>query len=199
MALKLPSLSLTQAQVAWSISLGQLPSKEVIDQMRYLRQLGVPFTDQEQGAGQGHHLIYGVDQLVEVGLAIYATRRGMKPREAAEYLLSERPFLRKSFRSILEKAAEGALDADWVRSRGRLRPTLDDEQFLRLHRRFRTLGVIEQATVDEVIEHGASLADLIERYPDGEVVLLVPLKKLMLQWIAWALQAPSSKRGRAAA
>jgi hypothetical protein len=44
-------LSLTHGQVAWALARGQPPSDQLIDQLRYLRQLGVPFSKAELGAG----------------------------------------------------------------------------------------------------------------------------------------------------
>ena len=43
--------SLTLGQVAWALARGQRPSDQLIDQLRYLRQLGVPFSKAELGAG----------------------------------------------------------------------------------------------------------------------------------------------------
>jgi len=36
-------LSLTHGQVAWALARGEPPAALLIDQLRYLRQLGVPF------------------------------------------------------------------------------------------------------------------------------------------------------------
>ena len=104
----IPLLALTQGQVAWTLSLGQPPSEQTIDQLRYLRQIGVPFSDAEQGGGRGYHLHYGYVHLVECALALFAIRRGRVPREAAKYLISGRkglrPLYRQAFRTLPDKA-----------------------------------------------------------------------------------------------
>jgi hypothetical protein len=46
--------------VAWALARGQPPSDQLIDQLRYLRQLGVPFSKAELGAGSGNRIRYGL-------------------------------------------------------------------------------------------------------------------------------------------
>src|SRR5689334_25033847 len=94
----LPHLSLSQGQVAWVLSLGQPPGKLLIDQMRYLRTLGVPFSAKELGAGRGNWLRSDYYQLVETGAAIAAIRRGMRPAEAAKVLVDNRSEIRALYR-----------------------------------------------------------------------------------------------------
>jgi hypothetical protein len=36
---------------------------------------------------------------------------------------------------------------------------------------------------------------MVERFPGGETRTLVPLKKLVLELVAWALEAPVTKPG----
>jgi len=71
-------------QVAWALARGQPPSEQLIDQLRYLRQLGVPFSKAELGAGSGHRIRYGFDHLIELGVAVFGLERGMRPREVAK-------------------------------------------------------------------------------------------------------------------
>jgi hypothetical protein len=55
--------------------------------LRYLRQLGVPFSKAELGAGSGNRIRYGFDHLIELGVAVFGLERGMRPREVARILI----------------------------------------------------------------------------------------------------------------
>src|SRR5215831_12019840 len=87
-------LSLTHGQVAWVLGRGQPPSAQLHDQLRYLRQLGVPFSKQELGGGRGNRIRYGLDHLIELGVALFGLQRGMTPREVAGILVDHRAELR---------------------------------------------------------------------------------------------------------
>lgn len=194
---KIPSLHLTHGQVAWALCGGQPPDRRTLDTLRYLRQLGVPFTEDELGIGRGNRLTYHYDHLIECAVALYAIRRGAKPRLAAGFLVGDRKTLRKLYRSTFLDRPEGAFDADWIESGGQIRPMLADEHFVRVHDRYAdTGGKVEQMTLDEVMSYHASLADLVERYPDG-VYPLVPLRRVILETVYWALRAPVTPPGRA--
>jgi hypothetical protein len=191
----IPVLQLTQGQVAWTLSLGQPPSKQTIDQLRYLRQIGVPFSEAELGGGRGYHVQYGYVHLVECGLALYAIRRGMVPREAAEYLISQRQTLRPLYRRAFRELPENALSGEWVKSRGKQGAILASSYDLRMHNRYsQTPGKIEVEMLPNP-QTGALPGDMVERFPDSESRLLVPLSRLVLEWTAWALEAPELKRG----
>lgn len=194
----IPHLNLTHGQVAWSLCSGRPPDRRTLDSLRYLRQLGVPFTDEELGIGRGNRLTYGFDHLTECAVAMYAIRRNMKPRKGAGFLVSEREALRQLIRGEFSKCPDTALDEPWVKSRGNIRPVDLDEYFIRLHERYADVdGKIEAMTMEEVITFEASLGDLVERYPDG-VYPLVPLRRVVLEAVAWALVAPVTPPGRVA-
>ena len=196
---RVPTLQLTHGQVAWALCSGQNPDRRTLDALRYLRQLGVPFTEEEQGTGRGNRLTYTFDHLIECAVAMYAIRRGMKPRQGADFLVGERKTLRKLYRSTFASAPPGALDAPWVLSRGKLGAVLDDEHFIRLHKRHAdTSGKIDAMSMDEVITFGATMFDQVERYAN-EVVALVPLRRVMYEALAWAALAPITPPGRVAA
>ncbi len=191
----IPRLHLTHGQVAWSICDGQVPDQRTLDAMRYLRQLGVPFDADEQGVGRGNRLTYHFDHLVECAVAMWAIRRGMKPRAAAGFLVNDRKSLRKLYRDNFRAMPEEALSADWVKSRGRSGAVMSDEQYMRLHPRYAESGNIEMMTIDEVMTYKATPGDLIERHAT-EVHPLLPLRKVMLEAVAWALVAPVTPPGR---
>jgi hypothetical protein len=128
-------LSLTHGQVAWALARGQPPSDQLIDQLRYLRQLGVPFSKAELGAGSGNRIRYRFDHLIELGVAVFGLERGMRPREVAKILVGHRAEFRRFFRDTLAALPEDAFMAEWVKSRGAMVPFIK-EKFLRLHDRY---------------------------------------------------------------
>jgi hypothetical protein len=193
---EIPRFKLTHGQVAWAICQGQKPDDQTLDALRYLRQLGVPFTEEERGVGRGNRLYYTFDHLIECAVAIFAIRRGVKPQMAASFLTGDRAVLRKLYRSEFRVCTDAALTADWVKSRGTIRPIMAGEQFIRLHEGFAERGgKIEMMTFDEIASYSASLGDLVERYPN-RLYPLVPLRRVMLEVVAWALEAPVTPPGR---
>jgi len=196
---QIPRLQLTHGQVAWSLCGGQPPDKRTLDALRYLRQLGVPFTKDELGVGRGNRLTYTFDHLVECAVAMYAIRRATKPSQAAQFLVLERNALRKMYREAFHECPEGALDAEWIKSRGHIVPTVSDERFIRVHDRYaETSGKIELMTMDEVMTFKAGIGDLVERH-SNDIYALVPLKRVMLEAVALSRIAPVTPPGRPAA
>jgi hypothetical protein len=169
--------------------------KKLVDEVRYLRRLGVPFDEEEVGSGRGHRIQYGFDELIELGVAVFGLYRRMRPREVAEMLVRERSMLRKAFRLAWHQQPDAALDASWVKSRGRQIPLLGSEVFLRLHDRYEeTPGTIEILRPEEM-RSASQLGLLGERYPGEEVRILLPLTRLMLELVAWAREAPETRPG----
>jgi hypothetical protein len=192
----MPKFNLTHGQVAWVISLGRLPEQKLLDQIRYLRQLGIPFDDAELGTGRGNRVRYKFDHLIEIGLGIAALRRGMAPREIAALLVGNRKELRRLYRRVYREQPAGAFDADWVKDRGRSVPVLIPETFLRLHDRFSdSPGKIERITQEEVRDP-MQLFSMVERYPGEKTRTLFPLSRLVIELVAWARIAPETPPGR---
>ena len=104
-------LSLTHGQVAWALARGQQPTAIQIDQLRYLRQLGVPFSKHELGGGSGNRIRYGFDHLIELGVALFGLQRGMAPREMAGILVEHRAELRRCYRDIVAALPVAAFEA----------------------------------------------------------------------------------------
>ena len=191
----IPSLHLTHGQVAWAICDGQPPDAKTTDQLRYLRQLGVPFTQNNLGVGRGNRLTYTYDQLIECGVAIWALRRGVRPRQAAEFLVANRTALRKLYRETLRAQPDAAIGAPWVRSRGKVIPTLANDNFIALYQTADRPGAtIELMTLAEALEFNAGFGDLVARH-GHDVQPLVPLGRLVIQLVTWALEAPNIKTG----
>lgn len=101
-----PKLNLTQGQVLWTLSRGMTPNLMLVDQLRYLRRLGVPFIKSELGSGKGNRVRYRYEHLVEVGVAVFALQRGMKPREVSKFLIEHRKYLRTLY-SMIKALAQG--------------------------------------------------------------------------------------------
>lgn len=191
----IPRLALTHGQVAWALCAGQSPDQVTIDRLRYLRQLGVPFGADEVGVGRGNRQTYRFEHLIECAVALWAMRRGAKPRTAAEYLTAERQHLRKLFREHFKDMPEAALTAEWIKSRGHIVPTIMGEGFLRLHARSTEVGIIKTMTLEEALNFKAALGDQAEYY-GNEVHALVPVRRVMLEAVAWAQIAPVTPPGR---
>jgi hypothetical protein len=187
-------LRLTHGQVAWALARGEPPSAQLIDQLRYLRQLGVPFSKAEPGSGSGNRLPYGFDHLIELGVAVFGLERGMRPREIARILVDHRAELRRCYRDTLAALPESAFEAEWVKSRGAV--PIMNEMFLRLHDRYcEQPGSFDLVPGDSLAAF-LQVATITERYPGGEVRTLLPLTRLVIELVAWAREAPEIRPGR---
>ena len=188
-------LSLTHGQVAWALARGRPPDALLIDQLRYLRQLGVPFSKSELGGGRGHRIRYGFDQLIELGVALFGLQRGMAPREVAGILVEHRAELRRCYRNIVAVLPAPAIEAEWVKSRGAVVPLMN-ETFLRLHDRYAERPGSCELVPGDPFALLQQFATVTERYPGGETRTLVPLTRLVIELVAWARVAPEIKPGR---
>jgi len=188
-------LSLTHGQVAWALARGQPPTALLLDQLRYLRQLGVPFSKSELGGGRGNRIQYGFDHLIELGVALFGLQRGMAPREVAGILVEHRAELRRCFRDIAAALPAAAFEAEWVKSRGAVVPLMN-EAFLRLHDRYAEQPGSYQLVPGDPFAMLQQFATVTERYPGGETRTLVPLTRLVIELVAWARAAPEIKPGR---
>jgi hypothetical protein len=188
-------LSLTHGQVAWVLARGQQPSALLLDQLRYLRQLGVPFSKEELGGGRGNRICYGFDHLIELGVALFGLQRGMAPREVAEILVEHRAELRRCYRDTAAALLASAFEQPWVKSRGAVVPIMD-EICLRLHDRYsERRGTFEVVPADGFAAL-MEIETITEKYPGGGVRTLLPLTRLVLEVVAWAREAPEIKPGR---
>jgi len=203
MSQPLPVLNLTHGQVAWALSSGQDPDQLTLDQLRYLRQLGVPFTPKEQGTGTGNPLTYDYDHYIETGVALYMVRRSMKPQDIAKVLITFRDDLRAQYREAFTVQSFRAIQAEWVKSHGRMIPMLIEERFLRLHDRYSD----KPGSYEMVLPHDSAdpklladqrlqIGDTVERYPGEDARTLVPISRLVLEFVAWAQEAPAIRAGR---
>jgi hypothetical protein len=191
----MPLHTLTHGQVLWALSRGTSPDARLIDQVRYLRLLGVPFRKAELGTGRGNRVRYRYEHLIELGVAVWAIERGMKPQEVAKFLVERRKFLRQLYVKAFTDQPAKAIEAEWVKSRGSLVPLLGDELFLRLHDRYsQAPGKIEMLGSRE-IESLSDFSLLAEKYPGEKTRTLLPLTRLTLELVAWAREAPLLRPG----
>jgi hypothetical protein len=188
---EIPKLSLSHGQVLWALSHGMPASQDTVDQVRYLRLLGVPFGSDDLGVGSGNRISYRFEHLIELALALFGLRRGMKPKDIAGMLVKNRAQLRRLYRQAFQEQPQAALKAEWVKSRGRIVPLLGDEIFLRLHdRHSEAPGKLEVLGPDQAVPLG-----LAELYPGEQTRTLVPLTRLVLELVAWATEAPQTRPG----
>ena len=192
---RISHLRLTHGQVAWTLSRGLPPSRMLIDQLRYLRQLGVPFAKEELGGGRGNRIGYGFDHLIELGVALFGLRRGMAPRELAGILVGHRTALRRCYRDTVAGLSPSAFEQAWVKSRGAVVPIMN-ETFLRLHDRYSERQGTFELVPGDAFAALTQIETLTEKYPGGEVRTLLPLTRLVLELVAWAREAPEIKPGR---
>jgi hypothetical protein len=167
-----------------------------LDQLRYLRQLDVPFAEQRRGKGRGRAIHYSYEEVVEMAVALFALRHGVRPHLVADYLVTNRTTLHRIFRRALEEQPATALKASWLKSRGKQKAIPANEYFLRLHNRMR-----EASGAYELVKpwKAQELVDIVrqgELFPDGTAETLIPLTRLVLELIYWARQAPEIKPGR---
>jgi hypothetical protein len=188
-------LSLTHGQVAWVLSRGQEPTVLLLDQLRYLRQLGVPFTKAELGGGRGNRIRYGFDHLIELGVALFGLQRGMAPREVAGIVVERRAKLRGCYRDVLAALPPTAFEAEWVKSRGAVVPFMN-ETFLRLNDRYSERPGSFELVPGDAFAALMQFKTPTETYPGGEVRTLLPLTRLVIELVTWAREAPEIKPGR---
>ena len=189
-------LDLTFGQMLWAVRYGYEADQRFKDQIRYLRLLDIPPASAMQADGPGTRVRYGFADLIELGLAVTGLDLGFRPKDIAAVLVGQREDMHRLYAQTWLEMPDAALAANWVRSRGRIKPLLADEIFIRLHdRRGEKWGQIDLVGPDEA---GDSLPILepVERFGSEAPRRLIPLKRLMLQWVAWALEAPDIKPGR---
>lgn len=195
MSLKVPKLSISQGQLLWSLSCGQEPPPGLVDEVRYFRALGIPFEEKSQAKGRGNRLTYGFDEIAELAIAFALLRRGVKKKDIAQQLTKDRGQLKRHLRHVFESQPEGALTSAWVKSRGTLKPILGDEVFWPVYdRNSETPGKIE-------FLKGRGLQSMrqgsvpVMHMANGEARELLPVTRILLEVIAWALEAPVTKHG----
>ncbi len=192
----LPDLDLTLGQMLWAIGYGREPVRALKDQIRYLRLLDIPPASAAQASGPGNRIRYDFHDLVELGLAVTALDLGFRPRDIAAVLAGQRKQMRQVYDRAWLALPEQALSQSWVKSRGEEKVMLDHELYLRLHdRRSEKWGEIDFVGAEEASKD-LPVFEPVERFANEPPRRLLPLKRLILQWVAWAMEAPEIRPGR---
>jgi hypothetical protein len=192
----LPDFQLSYGQMAWAVCYGMSPDQRTRDQLRYLRALSIPETAIDRTPGSGNQLHYGFVDLVEVGLALTALGMGMRPADIAAVVVGQRADLRPIYTQSWLELPEAALAADWVKSRGKVGVLLQDEILIRVHDRHGAkAGTFDLMSSEDASEALPMFAP-VERVVGQSPRRLLPLKRLMIQWVVWALEAPVIRPGR---
>ena len=191
----LPDLNLTQGQLLWALGHGQDAKTTLKNQVRYLRQLGIPKNSAEQVAGPGNRIRYDFHDLVELGLGVTALKHRVKPKDISAVLIDGRESMRQAIEMAWHEMSEEQISASWIKSRGAIVPLRMEDFLLRLHeRRTEKWGKVDIVRPDQV-KPGLEVFTPIEIFEDGEVKVLFPLQTLMLPWVTWALEAPPIRTG----
>jgi hypothetical protein len=186
---QVPSLSLSQGQLLWAVSLGQDPSPEVRDRARYLALQGIPRPTSQPGPGRGQRVVYNFDDLLLLGLALLALAEGYKPRVLKHYLVLQRDRFLAVAHSIWEALPEGMLvDPDTLERK--VVVLYEDDYYVRLSGR----GRGEEAKLDFIFPE-AGQPYVAEVIPGKEPAKVFPLKFWMPRWVAWSLRAPAKTPG----
>ena len=194
----IPKLQLSAGQALWVINQGRTPGPQLRNEARYLRRLGIPHDEDQVSQGRGHRLLYTYEDIVELGVALFALRRGMKPKDVAEAIKQDRASYRQIYREALADKPPAALAEEWVRSRGKIRPVFANDLHMRLHARMRDTPSRYEIVVPDINSLFDELFDVREVHTDGADFFLVPLTRLAIEYLAWALEAPVIKPGRTA-
>ena len=195
MPLAIPDLSLTQGQLLWALGHGREPSELLKDQLRYVRQLGIPRKSTQQAPGSGNRIRYDFYDLVEVGVAAKALELRFRPADIKPILVDHRREFHETIATAWRELPDAALTQPWVKSRGKVIAFVGDEIFVRLHdRRSERWGKLDLLMPSRLGEEMSPIT-MKEVFPDGEERPVIQLKQSMLPWVAWALEAPEPRRG----
>lgn len=191
-----PELLLTQGQLLWAVNYGREPDIRLRNHVRYLRALDIPPATTRQASGPGKSIAYDFFDLIEGGIAVTGLDLGFRPKDIAALLVKQRGEMRSLYANTWRELPTAAIDQDWVKSRSRIVPILGDEIFIRLHdRRSEKWGQVDVVNPEEASERLPAF-EPVERFFDEAPRRLLPLKRLMRQWVGWAMEAPPINPGR---
>lgn len=186
-----PHLALSHGQVLWCLAGGKEPAPPLPDQVRYLRQLGIPFEESEMGRGRGVRLAYGFYHLIELGIAHEGLRRRIQPRFLT-MLVDDRPKYRRVYRdTYLELAKKPTVFEGEPRSRS----VFDNEVLIRLHDRYSDNPGEISFVIQPPAGSGGTPGDLIELYEGEDDRVVIGLKSLIVRLLGLAKIAPVTRPG----
>lgn len=186
-------LTLSFGQVAWAICHGRSPQEQVLDRLRYLRQLGVPFAEKDR-KGSGNRMAYRFEHLIECGLGMEGLKRRIRPTDVATTIVEGRQSLHQLARSIFDEidpAEFAAVNAAWRKPQ--YNPM--QERFIWFHDRDSDKPLtIESLTIDQATE--VERRTIFDAHRLDAAVHLIPFKNCIVSWVGWALVAPRTRAGR---
>jgi hypothetical protein len=190
--MRIPTFNLTHGQVLFALSDGRTPERQLVNQLRHLRRLNVPFPAGEV-QGQGNRVHYSFEELIETGAAVFALRNHMPPRAIAEWFDRERTTFRKTCRTAWRSLPDGSLDQVHITKRGIA--VRSDEIYIRLHDRYaQSPGMFELVQARDMIDVFKN-GFVGERFDDQQFRPMFALKDSMLRWVFWARKAPVIRTG----
>jgi len=187
MPIPLPHLDLSHGQVAWCLAGGKEPKKLLLDQLGYLRQLHIPFEEEELGQGRGVRVRYDFNHFMEVGIAYEGLLRRIEPR-----LLLMLRDQREQYRNVYRVAyAELIVHPSYFEGEPGRYDLIDGDFVIRFNDRYSTTpGVIQ---IEPAPDPGQdSPRDVMAQLYGPEQV---PLKSLMARLLRFAMIAPKTKPG----
>ncbi|WP_158886333.1 hypothetical protein [Rhodanobacter sp. L36] len=188
-----PRFALTRGQVAWTVCRGQTPEQSVLDQLRYLKQIGIPFAGGAQEKGRGNRVTYSFYDLMDVAVAFEALRRNV-PARLLKHLVERRTVIRKAYRDCFKGIPEVAY-ADRRALKARHQTTLYQHDFyISFEGRFSSRPGDTQI-VDPNHLSSEALEDLLDQLMNGSNTTTIALTPLMIPMVVYAEKAPYTPTG----
>lgn len=185
-------------QMAFAIALGRKPDQTVLDNLRYLRQLGVPYAP-GQTPGSGHWLQYGFNPMFECAFGLEWLKWGLRPRQIAQISIEERKHVLGIGRRALEDLDEDLILGTALAPGERLAVDPAHELFAVLDKgregREYTYSLVEATPEDPYPKPGLIYDDLSSRGA-GLYTPSVPLYRLVGTLLIHARNAPVTRPGR---
>jgi hypothetical protein len=181
-------MSLTRGQVAWAVCWGRTPEQPVLDQLRYLKQLGIPFEDGAQGKGRGNRLTYTFYDLMDAAVAMEALRWGI-PARLLKHLVERRPAIRKAYLKCFKNIPEAAY-ADLAALKPTTQTTVfENDVYIFFQGRFSSSpGDTDIVDTTNLSPTAAEVA--LNHFMHGPDVTAISLRRLIVPMMLLAAKAP---------
>jgi hypothetical protein len=196
-------LTFTHGQLAWVVALGHFLApprwRRLLAQLRYLRQLGIPFRETRRGHGRGHRIRYSFDELMEVAVALYAVGWDVRPQVIARILRRNRSRLRRVYREVLEERPATGLEPPKPGTHGTIVTRPDEARFLCVQNRnsetpgkYKLVLPAPATDLGEIWEMPVAVVEVVDRTTETQI----PLTSLVWATAYWAERVPEITPGR---
>jgi hypothetical protein len=189
MTASIPSISLSHGQLLWCLGGGRPVRKPLPDQIRYLRQIGIPYLESEEGEGRGVRVDYGFYELMEVGLACEALRQRVRPK-LLKSLVDQRPRLQSAYRKAYRQLSK---DSDAFKGDPNSHGLYEDDLYVQIESPYSDKP--GDITFASQTSSDWQFGDLVRRQPGQEDHAVIPLKTLMTRLLTLAPLAPETRPG----